>query len=237
MSKSGIGVRNRMLGVGALPLALVVWASGFGPVLAAPAGVRQHPSGGASTVSSATQATTANPPGSRNSTPSTVKPNDEDYVIGPGDMLSINVWKEPDLTRVLPVRPDGRISLPLVGEVQASGLTPVKLRNDLTEKLKKFVSDPEVTVIVQEARAHTFNVIGEVAKPGTYDLSRPLTVLDAIAAAGGLQEFAKSKKIYVLRTMPNGAQQRLPFNYKVVIKGEATNQNIQLQSGDTIVVP
>ena len=152
-------------------------------------------------------------------------------------MLSINVWKEPDLTRVLPVRPDGKISMPLIGEVQASGLTPVKLRNDLTEKLKKYISGPEVTVIVQEAKSQRFNIIGEVGKPGTYDILGPMTVLDAISAAGGLQEFAKSKKIYVLRTMPDGSKQRLPFNYKAVIKGEDVSQNVQLQSGDTVVVP
>ena len=165
------------------------------------------------------------------------KPSDQEYVIGPGDLLSISVWKEPDLTRVLLVRPDGKISMPLIGEVEVSGLTPVKLRNELTQKLKTYISTPEVTVIVQEAKAHTFNIVGLVAKAGTYDLSKPITVLDAIAAAGGLQEFAKAKKIYVLRTMPDGTKQRLPFNYKAVIKGEGASQNVQLQAGDTIVVP
>ena len=174
---------------------------------------------------------------SHGSTSAAIKANDEDYVMGPGDVLSINVWKEPDLTRVLPVRPDGKISMPLMGEIQASGLTPVKLRGVLTEKLKKYVSEPEVTVIVQEAKSQRFNIIGVVNKPGTYDLSGPTTVLDAISGAGGLQEFAKSKKIYVLRTMPDGSKQRLPFNYKAVIKGEEMSQNVQLQAGDTVVVP
>jgi polysaccharide biosynthesis/export protein len=160
-----------------------------------------------------------------------------DFVIGAGDVLGINVWKEEQLTRSVPVRSDGRISLPLVGEVQASGRTPRELESELKTKLKDYVSEPEVTVIVQEIKSQKFNVLGMVMKPGSYPLTNPTTVLDAIAQAGGFRDFAKQKDIYVLRRAADGNQTRLAFNFKEVVKGRNSAQNIALQSNDTIVVP
>jgi polysaccharide biosynthesis/export protein len=159
------------------------------------------------------------------------------YVIGANDMLAINVWKEPDVSRIIPVRSDGKISLPLAGEIQASGKTPVQLEQEITEKLKTYISDPEVTVMVQESKSQKFNILGQVAKPGTYPLTSTTTVLDAIALAGGFKDFAKKKSIYVLRKKTSGEPERMPFNYKDVISGKNPSQNIPLQSEDTIIVP
>jgi len=159
------------------------------------------------------------------------------FIIGAGDVLAINVWKEEQLTRAVPVRSDGRISLPLIGEIQASGRTPKELENELRTKLKDYVSEPEVTVIVQEIKSQKFNVLGMVMKPGSYPLTNPTTVLDAIALAGGFRDFAKQKAIYVLRQTTDGSQSRLPFNYKEVVKGQKPAQNVTLQPNDTIVVP
>ena len=161
----------------------------------------------------------------------------DDYVIGPEDVLAINIWREPEISRTEPVRPDGKISLPLIGDLAASGLTPGKLRTIITEKLKLYMDDPEVGVIVQEVKSHSFTIVGAVAKPGTYPLAKLVTVLDAIAQAGGLQEFAKARKIYVLRRMPDGSRATLRFDYKAVIKGNGFQQNVELSSGDTVVVP
>ena len=165
------------------------------------------------------------------------KAHDDNFVIGNDDLLAINVWKEPDISRSIPVRSDGKISLPLVGEVQAAGRTPLKLEQDITAKLKNFISEPEVTVIVQQINSQKFNVLGMVAKPGSYPLTNSATVLDAIALAGGFRDFAKKKSIYVLRQNADGTQTRLPFNYKDVIKGQNLAQNVKLQPRDTIVVP
>jgi len=162
---------------------------------------------------------------------------DSGFVIGAEDILSINVWKEPEMSRQVPVRPDGMISLPLLGDIKASGLTPLQLQEQLTTDMKKYISDPEVTVIVNEVHSLTFNVVGEVLKPGYYPLTRRMTVLDAIALSGGFRDFAKSKKIYVLRTQADGKQVRLPFNYKNVIRGKNAKQNIELEPRDTVVVP
>jgi polysaccharide biosynthesis/export protein len=161
----------------------------------------------------------------------------ENYVIGPGDVLAINVWKEPDVSKLVPVRSDGRISLPLAGELRASGKTPKSLEQEITAKLQSYISEPEVTVIVQEIKSQRFNILGQVTKPGTYLLMDSTTVLDAIAMAGGFRDFAKRKSIYVLRTKSDGSKQRLPFNYNQVIKGESQGQNITLEPHDTVVVP
>jgi polysaccharide biosynthesis/export protein len=161
----------------------------------------------------------------------------DDYVIGADDVLAINVWKEPELSRSVPVRPDGKATLPLIGDIVASGNTPKQLQANIERDLARYISKPVVTVIVQEAKSHKFNIVGEVQKPGTYVLSGPMTVLDGIAQAGGFREWAKMKDVYVLRTGPNGARQRLSFNYKRVIKGDNAGQNVQLRTGDTIVVP
>src|SRR5271166_6306142 len=121
------------------------------------------------------------------------KPHDDGFVIGNGDVLAINVWKQPDISRSLPVRSDGRISLPLVGEVQAAGLTPLKLEEEITGKLEPYLTEPEVTVIVKQINSQKFNILGRVARPGAYSLTSSVTVLDAIALAGGFRDFAKQK--------------------------------------------
>ncbi len=169
--------------------------------------------------------------------PSAGVPAAADYKIGPGDVLVIDVWKEPEITQTETVRPDGRISLPLIGDFVASGQTPRQLAAEVTQKLGQFVDSPQVTVILKETKSRRVNVLGMVAKPGSYDLVSRMTVLDAIAAAGGLKEFAKSKKIYVLRVGANGAPARIPFNYKKVLKGQDPTQDIELKTGDTVVVP
>ena len=135
---------------------------------------------------------------------STTKPHDGSFVIGDDDLLAINVWKEPDLSRSIPVRLDGRISLPLVGELQAAGRTPLQLELEITNKLRTYIAEPEVTVMVQEIHSEKFNVLGQVMKPGSYSLTVATTVLDAIAAAGGFRDFAKQKAIYILRQSPGG---------------------------------
>lgn len=163
---------------------------------------------------------------------------DATYVIGDDDVLSINVWKETELTRDVTVRSDGRISLPLVGEMQAAGRTPAQLEEALKTALAGYITDPQVTVIVQTINSRKFNILGQVGKPGSYLLTADTTVVDAIALAGGLKEFAKKNGIYVIRQGPNGTEIRIPFNYQNFIKGKKkTTQNIQLKPNDTVVVP
>ena len=164
-------------------------------------------------------------------------PHDSTFVIGNDDMLAINVWKEPDISRSVPVRSDGKISLPLVGEVQAAGSTPLKLEKDIAARLKSYIAEPEVTVIVQQVNSQKFNILGQINKPGSYPLTNSPTVLDAIAIAGGFRDFAKQKGIYVLRQNPDGTQSHLSFNYKEVVRGKNVSQNLKLQPRDTIVVP
>ena len=152
-------------------------------------------------------------------------------------LVLVLTWGMPEISRNVVVRPDGRISLPLVGDMRASGRSPVQLQADIKALLVNYLASPEVTVIVQEARSQKFNILGEVEHPGAYPLSRSMTVLDAIAAAGGLRDFAKSRKIYVLRITADGARTRLRFNYKEIIKGKGLSQNVELQPRDTVVVP
>src|ERR1700686_3810809 len=165
------------------------------------------------------------------------KVDNKTYVMGENDLLEGDVWKDKEISRTIPVRPDGKISLPLIGEIQASGMTPLQLQDDIAQRLKSFLANPAVTVIVTDPRSRHFNIMGQVAKPGTYPLSQSTTVLDAISAAGGFRDFAKETKIYVLRTMPGGSQERLPFNYKDAIKGKNPEKNVVLKPGDTGVVP
>jgi polysaccharide biosynthesis/export protein len=165
------------------------------------------------------------------------KPHDDSFVIGNDDVLAINVWKEPDISRSIPVRSDGKISLPLVGQVQAAGRTPLKLEQDIAARLKNYISEPEVTVIVQQINSQKFNILGQVNRPGSYVISNSATVLDAIAVAGGFRDFAKQKSIYILRQNADGSQTRIPFNYKEVVKGQNPGQNVKLEPRDTIVVP
>lgn len=169
--------------------------------------------------------------------PSDGKPHDNSFVIGNDDRLTINVWNEPEASRSVSVRSDGRISLPLAGEVQAAGRTPLQLEQEIATKLLNYMTKPEVTVIVEQINSQKFNILGQVAKPGSYPLTTATTVLDAIATAGFFRDFAKQKGIYILRQNPGGAESRIPFNYKDVIKGKYPEQNIKLQPNDTIIVP
>jgi len=163
--------------------------------------------------------------------------SDDSYVIGANDLLSVNVWKEPDVSKSVPVRSDGKISLPLVGELQAAGQTPRQLEQEISKRLQTYISEPEVTVIVTDSKSQKINILGMVARPGAYLLTGSTTVLDAVAMAGGFKDFAKQKSVYVLRKAPDGTPKKLPFNYKEVIKGKNSEQNIRLEAGDTVVVP
>jgi polysaccharide biosynthesis/export protein len=169
--------------------------------------------------------------------PAATNPAAENYIIGDDDMLGINVWKEPELTASIPVRSDGKISLPLIGEVQASGKTPAQLKDEITARLRTYLAAPDVTVLVLQMNSQKFNILGRVVKPGSYPLSSTTTVLDAIAMGGGFQDFAKQKSIYILRKNPDGTIARIAFNYKDVIRGKHPEANIQLKANDNIVVP
>jgi len=161
---------------------------------------------------------------------------DSAYIIGPEDVLDINVWKEPEMTRSVPVRPDGKISLPLINDVQAAGSTPQQLAATVTEKLRKYVQEPQVTVIVTAINSQRVFVVGEVLRAGAFPLIPGMTVLQALSSAGGFTTFADVKKIHVMRLV-NGKQVELPFNYREVLKGDNRDQNIKLQPGDTVIVP
>jgi polysaccharide biosynthesis/export protein len=161
---------------------------------------------------------------------------DSNYIIGAQDVLDISVWKEPEVSRVVPVRPDGKISLPLLNDVQAAGLNPGQLAAQITESLKKFVTNPQVTVIVTTINSQRVYILGEVSRPGAFPLLPNMTVLQALSSAGGFTQFAREKKIYVLRN-EDGKQVKHPFDYKAVIDGKNPDQNIVLKAGDTIVVP
>jgi polysaccharide biosynthesis/export protein len=161
---------------------------------------------------------------------------DGNYVIGPQDVLDISVWKEPEVSRVVPVRPDGKISLPLLNDVQAAGLTPAVLAAQITESLKKYVTNPQVTVIITTINSQRVYLLGEVTRPGAFPMIPGMTVLQAVSSGGGFTQFARTKSIYVLRT-ENGKQVKYPFNYKEVIGGKKPEQDIVLKAGDTIVVP
>jgi len=165
------------------------------------------------------------------------KPVSNDYIIGPSDVLAVSVWKDTELSRTVPVRPDGKISLPLIGELQVSGLTAAQVQRVVAERLKEYISNPEVAVIVQEVKSRTYVILGKVTKPGSYELGKPTTVLEAIALAGGFLDFAKTSKIYIMRPKGNGSSETLYFDYKRIIKGRNPEQNVELKSGDTIVVP
>jgi polysaccharide biosynthesis/export protein len=195
----------------------------------------------ASAMLSQTQQAATNASKSENS--NSAKSSDEvqasnvapDYVIGADDTLHISVWKEPDLTETLPVRPDGKISMPLLNDITAAGLTPLQLRDTITERLRKYIADPRVTVVVTGMNSRRVFVTGEVTHTGPMTLLPHMTMLQALAQAGFTQ-FANPKAIYLLRN-ENGKQQKLPFNYKEVVKGNHPEQNIELRPGDTIVVP
>jgi polysaccharide export outer membrane protein len=159
-----------------------------------------------------------------------------DYVIGPDDVLTIVFWREQDLSSEVAVRPDGKISLPLLNDIQASGLTPEQLRANLTQAANRYVEDPAVTVVVKAINSRKVFITGQVGKPGPYPLSGPTTVLQLIAMAGGVLEYAKDERIVVMRT-ENGRTVSRRFNYEQVSEGKNLQQNIELKPGDTIVVP
>lgn len=170
--------------------------------------------------------------------PSTAPAGAEDpaYKIGAQDVIRIDVWREDQLTRTVPVRPDGKITLPLLNDVQAAGLTPMELAGNIREELKKFITNPQVTVSVTEINSRRIYVNGEVNKSGAYQLLPHMTVLQALSGSGGFTAFARIKNIYVLRN-ENGQSVKIPFNYKEAIKGKKPEQNIELKPGDVVVVP
>jgi polysaccharide export outer membrane protein len=161
----------------------------------------------------------------------------DEYVVGDSDILRITVWKEPDLSQTVVVRPDGNITLPLVKDLRVSGLTPDQLERLLTDKLKVYLNNPQVAVTVQEIRSRRTFITGEVLRPGSYPLLAPTTVLQLIAQAGGFTPFAKRGKIFVMRQQGDGRQMKFAFDYTKVTKGEHSEQNVVLRSGDTVVVP
>ncbi|HEY3860181.1 MAG TPA: polysaccharide biosynthesis/export family protein [Gammaproteobacteria bacterium] len=158
----------------------------------------------------------------------------EKYVIGPGDVLHISVWKDATLERIDTVRPDGMISFPLINEVQASGLTPMQLQKTLADRLRQYMSDPEVSVVVQEVHSFAVSVLGEVKTPGRYELKNDATVLDVLAQAGGLSEFASPSKIVILRD-EDGSKHRIMFDYNTAVYGE--EPPFYVHPGDIITVP
>ena len=158
------------------------------------------------------------------------------YIVGDSDVIRVTVWKEPEVSQTVVVRTDGNISLPLINEVKVSGMTPLQIQDLIAEKLKGFLTNPQVTVTVIEIRSKRAFITGEVARPGTYSLNAQTTVLQLIAQAGGFTPFAKKDSIVVLRT-EDGKQSRLKFKYKEVVQGKNTEQNVALHPGDTVVVP
>jgi polysaccharide biosynthesis/export protein len=162
--------------------------------------------------------------------PASVDPNS--YTLGPDDVIIVRVWREPDLSGTMAVRPDGKITLPLISEVKAAGLTPIQLGDQIKQALSKYVNNPQVIVAVQSVRSKRYYMSGEITRPGAYPLASPVTVFEAVTLAGGFREFAKKKKITIIR----GAQ-RFRFNWNQVVKGKNLEQNIHLQNGDQVIVP
>jgi polysaccharide export outer membrane protein len=165
-----------------------------------------------------------------------ISPKAGNYVIGPTDVLEISVWKEPEVSRTVSVRPDGRVSLPLLSDVQAAGLTPAQLAAHITESLKRFITGPQVTVIVATINSQRIYIIGEVTRAGAYPLLPGMTVLQALSSAGGFTQFANIKNICLLR-QENEQQLKYAFNYKEAMNGKKPEQNVVLKAGDTIIVP
>lgn len=159
-----------------------------------------------------------------------------DYVIGPDDQLTIVFWRDKDMSTDVAVRPDGKISLPLVNEIQAAGLTPEQLRKSITEAASKLIEEPTVSIVVKQINSRKVFVTGNVSKPGVYALTSETTVLQMIATAGGLLEYAKAKNIVIMRT-ENGKPTSYKFNYKDVSQGKKLQQNIVLRPGDTVIIP
>jgi len=165
-----------------------------------------------------------------------VAADSDTYVIGPEDVLSINVWREEALTRQVPVRSDGKISLPLVDEIHAAGLTPLQLKEKLTLRLKEFIDNPNVSVIVTQPNSQKIYVSGEVRTPGVYPLRGETTLLQIIPMAGGFTEWADQKKVLIIRK-EGGKDKRIVVNYKKIVSGEDMSYNLKLKPGDTVIVP
>lgn len=159
-----------------------------------------------------------------------------DYLIGPDDVLSIMFWRDKDLTTEVTVRPDGKVSIPLLNDVQAAGLTPEQLRDSVIDVARKYVEEPNATVIVKEIKSRKVFITGQVEKPGPYPLTTSATILQLIAMAGGLKDFVDGKNIVVMRSH-GGRQELFRFNYQDVLKRRNLDQNIELKPGDTVVVP
>ncbi len=187
------------------------------------------------------------PPANRAETPSdVVKPEnvetakpmsmpvsvDPAYKLGPDDVIMVHVWREPDLSTSQAIRPDGKITMPVIKEVDAGGLTPSQLAERISKALSEYVKNPQVVVAVQAVRSKRYYLSGEISRPGAYPLAAPVTVFEALTMAGGFREFANTKKITIIR-----GTQRFRFNFKEVVKGKNLGQNIQLQNGDQIIVP
>jgi polysaccharide export outer membrane protein len=193
----------------------------------------------AATATPATAATAtpdvATPKPAANIVETAILNNANDYRIGPEDLLDISVWKNPELSRTVPVRPDGKVSLPLVNDIQAAGLTPTALRQQLIDRLAEFIPAPEVAVIVREVHSMKVAVVGSVKTPGRYEIKSAATVLEMIALAQGFTDFASRERIVVLR-QENGESKRIPFNYRKVASGDE-QANLVVQPGDIIVVP
>ena len=173
---------------------------------------------------------------SKKQTQAEVAADSDRYVIGPEDILYIHVWKEEALSRIVPVRMDGKISIPLIDEIQAVGLTPLRLKEALIESLKEFVESPNVSVIVMEANSFKVYISGQVRNPGVYRLRSETSLLQIIPMAGGFTEWANQKKILIIRK-EEGKERRITVDYKKIVKGDDPNSNIILKPGDTIIVP
>ena len=184
--------------------------------------------------------TAGEPSASPGPTPMTgaVNPLRSDYIIGPGDVLQITVWKNDTLSRTAPVRPDGKISMPLLHDVQAAGLTAMQLRDKLATALGEFMPNPEVAVAVSDVRSMRVSILGEVTKPGVLELRGETTILEAIAMAGGFKDFASPSKITVIRVDEQGKTKRIRFNYNRAVSASSSDEeNLVLRSGDVVVVP
>jgi len=208
-----------------LGLTTVAAAQSAAPSMRAPAGRASAP------------APDVAPPGTTPMTGATA-PIRGDYVIGPGDTLQITVWKNETLSRTVPVRPDGKISMPLLHDVQASGLTAMQLRDKIATALGEFMPNPEVAVSVNDVRSLRVSILGEVSKPGVLELRGETTILEAIAMAGGFKDFASPSKITIIRIDEQGKTKRIRFNYnRAVSAGSSDEENLVLRSGDVVVVP
>ena len=216
-----------------LAVALAVLSPALADAQSAAPGARPSPGAGRTAAPGPDAAT---PPGP---TPMTgaVAPMQSEYVIGPGDVLQITIWKNDTLSRILPVRPDGKISMPLLHDVQAAGLTAMQLRDKIATAMGEFMPNPEVAVSVSEVRSMRVSILGEVTKPGVLELRGQTTILEAIAMAGGFKDFASPSKITIIRIEEGGKTKRIRFNYNRAVSNGSDEENLVLRSGDVVVVP